>query len=56
MVDVFLDLSDFTLRFAQSPFKRLGVTFLMPSLFFTATLSFARAMKMGCSHQPLFKR
>lgn len=55
MVDVFLNLADLTLRFAQSSFERLGVTF-WSSFFFTSTLSFTRAMEMGRFHQPLFKR
>lgn len=40
MVNVFLNLSDFALRFTKTIFERLDVAFFTPCLFFPAALSF----------------
>lgn len=56
MVNVFLNLSDFALRFTKASFERLDVAFFTSRFLFPVTLSFRRAMEMGRFDQSLAKR
>ncbi len=56
MVNVFLNLSDFALRFTETFFERLDVAFFTPRFVFPVALSFRRAMEMGRFDQSLAKR
>lgn len=56
MVNVFLNLTDFTLRFTKTFFERIDVTFFTPRLVFSVALSFWRTMEMGRFDQSLAKR